>query len=110
MTELVHGKVMHLVNQNDYDLLQNMKKRKLSNPKGLEETDEVRMKEFNDQFLRGEKEKKFKEDVEWDKVEKRLTPIIHPDSALKNKNLIEKTKQTKYSIKTRMYSRLTCVI
>ena len=83
MGDLVHGKVMHMINQKDYDLLQSVKNGKYGNAastasEGLSEEEQI--KKHNDDFLRGEKEIKFKEDEEWRKVEKRLSPIIHPDS------------------------------
>ena len=78
-----HGKVMHMINQADFDLLQTLKKggKGGGNADGLNPTpdsDEIRMKQYNEEFMRKEKEKKFKEDVEWGKLGDRLGKIIHP--------------------------------
>ena len=72
MAKMEHGKVMHLINQADYELLQSVKKKgsgvvapaELPVPSSNVDSDEVRMKQYNEGFIRDEKERKFKEDVE----------------------------------------------
>ena len=86
MPELVHGKIMHLVDQNDYDILQRYKQDEQNNGGGGGGSDEIRAKEFNEKFLQDKNEEKFKEDYEWEKLGKRLAPIIHPDSSVTNKS------------------------
>ena len=80
---------MHLIDQHDYDLLQSVKSGKKEDENQIKLGDDAQVKVNNDNFLRGEKEEKFREDAEWKKVEKRLTPIIHPDSTVKEKELTE---------------------
>ena len=48
------------------------------------ESDEIRMKKYNEDFIRNQAEEKFKENVEWWKLRDRLKPILHPDSTVKN--------------------------
>ena len=86
MSTLTHGKIMHLIDQNDYDLLQRYK-RESQNDGVVAESDEIRAKQFKEQFLQDKNEEKFKEDYEWEKLGKRLDPILHPpDSTVKDKS------------------------
>ena len=94
MAGLAHGKIMHLVNQADYDLLQSLKQKK-SDEKEIAtqgtdyESDEIKMKHLNEQMMRNDKEKKFKENEQWDKVGTRLGKIIQPDSTVEEKSRME---------------------
>ena len=47
MSTLTHGKIMHLIDQNDYDLLQKYK-RESQNNGTVGESDEIRAKQFNE--------------------------------------------------------------
>ena len=92
MASLTQGKVMHLVNQADYELLMSVKNNEFSRKEDLgevsrsDEPDEVKAKQLNEKIMRDEKEKQFKENEEWQKVGKRLGNIIQPDSTVAEKN------------------------
>ena len=92
MASLTQGKIMHLVNQADYELLMSVKNNEFSRKEDLgevsrsDEPDEVKAKQLNEKIMRDEKEKQFKENEEWQKVGKRLGNIIQPDSTVAEKN------------------------
>ena len=53
------------------------------------ESDEIRMKKYNEDFIRNQAEEKFKENVEWGKLGDRLKPILHSDSTVKESTQAE---------------------
>ena len=61
--ELTYGKIMHLVNTRDFDLVKEARKTDIIFSDS--ESDEIRMKKYNEDFIRNQTEEKFKENVEW---------------------------------------------
>ena len=89
MTGMMHGKMMHLINESDFQLLQSMKQENVSTTtttksnESLQDSDEVVMKKHHEKIMRDEKEENFRENVEWKKIGDKLSSIIHPDSTVK---------------------------
>lgn len=77
MAKLKHGRLMHLINDGDYQLLQSYKEGSpIPLVKNDDQPDEIAIKQHNEKFLAEKKEKEFKENVEWDKIGTKLKPII----------------------------------
>ena len=90
---MTHGKLMHLINESDFQLLQNLKQGNNDTQnlvkKNENESDEIVMKKHLNDYLQNKNEEKFKEDKEWKKIGQKLQPIIHPDSTVEGKNTDE---------------------
>ena len=82
-SELTYGKIMHLVNTRDFDLVKEGRKTDITNYNDSE-SDEIRMKKYNEDFIRNQAEEKFKENIEWGKLGDRLKPILHSTSTVKD--------------------------
>ena len=69
---------MYLVNQQDFDLIKRDKKTDFLTPIQINssDSDEVKIKQHNDNFIRQQAEEKFREDRDWGKIEKRVKPIL----------------------------------
>lgn len=75
----MYGKIMYLVNQQDFDLIKRDKKIDFLTPiqdTSNTDSDEIKIKQHNDNFIRQQAEEKFREDREWGKIEKRVKPIL----------------------------------
>ena len=88
-----HVKVMHLISQSDFELLQNLKNGKLKNEESIvkeNQSDEIKSKINDENFILNKNEEKFEEDRHWEKLGKKLKPILHPpDSTTSNSMLID---------------------